>query len=279
MNELIKNYYKVDGPAVISFSGGATSGFMLHQVIQAYGGKLPDNIIPVFANTGLEHPKTYDFIKECSNQWNVKVYWVEYQTDKGWKEVDYDNCSRNGEPFDFVIEDRQYIPNPVTRFCTIELKIKTMDRFIKSIGWGDDYTELIGLRFDEPYRVAKLNDKKRKNEVYCPMYYAKNTLKDVDDFWNANSFKLEISRLYGNCVGCFLKGAAKLSRIAQEDDKALEWWASREEKPFGYKEDGTPKLGKFRSDRPSYRGLITMANEQTTFNFPDDDTIPCSCTD
>ena len=48
------NPYKIPRPALISFSGGRTSGFMLHNIIQAYGGKLPDDIHVVFANTGKE---------------------------------------------------------------------------------------------------------------------------------------------------------------------------------------------------------------------------------
>jgi len=52
------NPYKITGPAVVSFSGGATSGFMLKQILDSYSGVLPDNIVVCFANTGLEHEKT-----------------------------------------------------------------------------------------------------------------------------------------------------------------------------------------------------------------------------
>ena len=36
--------YKIPTPAVISFSGGRTSAFMLKQIINAYEGKLPEDI-------------------------------------------------------------------------------------------------------------------------------------------------------------------------------------------------------------------------------------------
>jgi len=56
------NPYAIDGPAVISFSGGRSSGFMLRNIIDAHGGTLPDDIKVIFANTGLEHHETYEFI-------------------------------------------------------------------------------------------------------------------------------------------------------------------------------------------------------------------------
>jgi hypothetical protein len=45
--------FLITGPAVISFSGGRTSGYMLHRIVQAHGGMaLPsgdDDGLDVFA--------------------------------------------------------------------------------------------------------------------------------------------------------------------------------------------------------------------------------------
>ena len=43
------NPYRVPRPAVISFSGGRTSGFMLKKILDAYAGRLPGDIAVVFA--------------------------------------------------------------------------------------------------------------------------------------------------------------------------------------------------------------------------------------
>ena len=53
----MSNPYKIPEPALISFSGGRTSGFMLWKILQAYNGKLPEDIWVVFANTGKKHQK------------------------------------------------------------------------------------------------------------------------------------------------------------------------------------------------------------------------------
>ena len=41
-----KHPYKIDGPAIISFSGGRTSGFMLRQIIDAHGGSIHAENLP-----------------------------------------------------------------------------------------------------------------------------------------------------------------------------------------------------------------------------------------
>ena len=71
--------YKVDGPALVSFSGGRTSGYMLFRILEAYGGSLPDDMHVVFANTGKERLETLDFVSECAQRWCVEIVWLEYR--------------------------------------------------------------------------------------------------------------------------------------------------------------------------------------------------------
>ena len=63
------NPYKIPTPAIISFSGGRTSGFMLWNIINAYGGKLPDDVFVCFANTGREIEHTLEFVNECEKHY------------------------------------------------------------------------------------------------------------------------------------------------------------------------------------------------------------------
>jgi 3'-phosphoadenosine 5'-phosphosulfate sulfotransferase (PAPS reductase)/FAD synthetase len=58
--------FHIEGPAVISFSGGRTSGLMLRRVLDAHGGTLPANVHVVFANTGLEREETLRFVDDCA---------------------------------------------------------------------------------------------------------------------------------------------------------------------------------------------------------------------
>ena len=116
------NPYRIAGPALISFSGGRTSAFMLKQILDAHGGTLPVDVRVCFANTGREMPETLDFVEECSQRWSVPIVWLEYDLDAPHhtRIVDHATASRNGEPFRAAIANRGFLPNPVTRFCTTE---------------------------------------------------------------------------------------------------------------------------------------------------------------
>ncbi len=52
--------FKLTGPALISFSGGRTSAFMLRRILDAGGGTLFPDVKVAFFNTGKERPETLD---------------------------------------------------------------------------------------------------------------------------------------------------------------------------------------------------------------------------
>ena len=282
----MRNPYAIDGPAVISTSGGRTSGFMLRQVMDAHGGVLPDDVIPVFCNTGQEHESTLKFLKDMQEHWGVRIVWLEYrytpEADKKntYVEVDYCTASRDGQPFSELVKAKSMLPNPITRFCTSELKISTTNRWCKEQGW-DEWERVVGLRYDEPRRVHKLKGNIKSEDVSAPMHDAKHTREDVMQFWSQQDFDLELpgdDDAFGNCVGCFLKGKAKLEKVAQSNPRNLEWWAKQEERT----DIQANAAGQFfRNDRPTYRQMLTQLTVQGRM-FDDaieDDTMPCSCHD
>ena len=277
----MRSAYYLTSPSVISFSGGRTSAFMLAKVLEAHEGKLPDYVKVVFTNTGLEHPKTLDFIERIAKEWGVDIVWLEYAgkaTKPRWKLVNHDTASRNGEPFTLIIKERQYLPNPVARFCTVELKILLLDRWAKDT-LGTEFRkhdQLIGLRYDEPRRVANIKKNRRRNPAATPMYEARHTLQDVTNFWAKQSFSLDIPMHQGNCQGCFLKSRYRTDLVARETPEALDWWIEQEKSMIGV---ATAKNHTFRKDRPSYENILKQSKMQLPM-FPDfDDTVSCHCTD
>lgn len=228
------NPYLISGPALISFSGGRTSGYMLKHILDAHGGVLPDDVVVTFANTGKEREETLRFVHDCATHWNVRVRWLEYRAgDQRFEEVGFNSASRNGEPFAALIAKKNYLPNAVTRFCTAELKIRVMRDFAKmALGWKN-WTNVIGLRYDEGHRVMKAlaaNDSgKQPWRNAMPMSRAKATRRDVMAFWAEQSFDLQLKPYEGNCDLCFLKGRAKLQALMRENPGMADWWINQEQ--------------------------------------------------
>ena len=112
------NPYYINEPAVISFSGGRSSAYMLHEILKAHDFKLPDYVKVIFANTGKEMPQTLDFVKDVGLNWEVDIVWLEYTGKKQFRQVTYETASRSGEPFAQLITDKNYLPNMMARLCT-----------------------------------------------------------------------------------------------------------------------------------------------------------------
>ena len=271
------NPYKITEPTCISFSGGRTSAYMLYKVLQAHDMSLPSEAIVCFANTGKEDEATLRFVKACSDNWNVEIHWVEYRdADPSFERVTFESASRNGEPFEALIKKRNYLPNPVTRFCTSELKIRSIHKYLKSLGWDhNEQMDWVGMRADEQRRAAKIADKSR-----IPLVTAGVTKETIGEFWRNQSFDLELPNMngvtmHGNCDLCFLKGGAQvLSLIAEKPERGI-WWAKMEALALASKPSGAV----FRSDRPSYASMIKFASEQTDMFDPNEEAIACFCGD
>ena len=274
--------FKITGPTCISFSGGRTSAYMLWRVLQSNEG-LPDDAIICFANTGREDEATLEFVRDCAEYWQVPITWLEFRdTEDRFEVVTFETASRNGEPFEALIRKRNYLPNPVTRFCTIDLKIRPIGRYLLSLGMADTKTEaenmsMIGMRADEQRRAAKIADKSR-----IPLVTAGITKEDVGAFWRAQPFDLGLPNnngvtMHGNCDLCFLKGGAQiLSLIAEKPARAV-WWAGMEALALALA--SKPSGAVFRSDRPSYASMAQFANDQADMFDKNEEAIACFCGD
>lgn len=227
-----ENPYLIQGPALISFSGGRTSGYMLHQILNAHDGLLPPDVHVAFANTGKEREETLRFVQECSNRWLVPIRWLEWRPMPDRVErVNFDTAARNGEPFEGLIALRGRLPNPLQRFCSRELKVEPIKAFCRALGW-ERWSNVIGLRYDEGMRVmrklAENDNGGHRWKSLMPMSKAKATKRDVMAFWARQPFDLGLKSYEGNCDLCFLKSRGSLEAIIRDAPGRAEWWAAQE---------------------------------------------------
>lgn len=257
MNPALEPYILPEGNVQIAFSGGRTSAYMLRQIIDANGG-LPDRVQVTFQNTGREMPETLDFVAEVGDRWGVNVVWLEYRPGaamhdwqfnavarafgyryaerfrlwwvpdpRGFSEVSHNSASRDGEPFLALVLSKQYLPNQQTRFCTIELKIRTAKRYLVSLGWPR-WVNATGIRADEPHRLNKPKPKDRWT-TWNPLAAAGRGRHHVAAFWQAQPFDLRLPNVggncwLGNCDGCFLKSEAHIAAFTRDFAERAAWW-------------------------------------------------------
>ncbi len=253
--------YLITGPALISFSGGRTSAFMLHQIIQAHGGALPADVIPVFCNTGKEREETLRFVHECASRWDVEVVWLERTPGGDFERVRYNSASRSGEPFAALISETGVPPNWKRRYCTADLKVLPKAQFAESLGWSVVWTNAIGLRADEGVRILKFFAASERHgdgreKVKVPLAEAKVTVQDVMGFWAGQPFDLGLRPWESNCDLCFLKGRGVRKAVIRDNPATALWWVEQERLTDGFFD---------RRDR--YAALAAEVRQQPHFRF------------
>lgn len=225
---------------ISSFSGGKTSAYMTIKLKQKY----PDLIV-LFANTGQENQETLDFVHNCDIEYNLGVIWLEVlvhhgeRKSTGFKIVDYELASMEGEPFEEMIL-KYGIPNKAFPHCTRELKLNPIKAWLKH-NKIVDYKMAVGIRIDEERRSAI---DAVKNKLFYPFIEQKIDKIDVNDFWEDQPFNLELEDYQGNCKWCWKKSTKKLLRIMQENPEQFDFPERMEQLHglSGYNEDGTKRV-------------------------------------
>lgn len=201
---------------LISFSGGATSGYMTYTLLKEYADQY--EMIVVFANTGEENEATLKFVDDCDKNMGFGVVWVEadvkygVRKSSGHKVVNYETASRSGEPYEDHIV-KYGIPNMKFPHCTRELKRNPIEDYAESLGWGTDYFTAIGIRTDEIRRVKPQGARKI---IYPLVDLFPSDKQDVQSFWEDQEFRLQLKEHEGNCKWCWKKSDSKLMRLMTE---------------------------------------------------------------
>ena len=257
---------------------------MLWRVLQSNGG-LPDEARVIFCNTGLEDEATMKFVEDCQVNWRVPITWLEYRLGPTFEMVKFETARRNGEPFDDVIKQREpSLPNGRSRYCSSELKTRTMHRYFKSLGWTE-WDSFVGIRADEPKRVAKFranNHPEGAHEsVHLPLAIEGISALDVHEFWNQQPFTLGLESINGhtpsgNCRLCYLKPPHRVLSLIKERPESATWYIKHEAEA-AKRCTGDGQF--FAIDRPSYAQMLKFSQDQRDMFDPQQEAISCFCGD
>lgn len=291
----------------VLFSGGRTSGFMLRSMLDD-NSDYRDKYITIFCNTGKERSETLDFVHEVETKWDVPVVWLEYTRisaceippgifptprrntnlakavergdDAHWfKVVDYETANRDGKPFEAMLSWAKSLPNPVSRVCSTQLKIRTSMRYLFSLGIKQ-YSPSIGIRADEAHRSIEILASCDSYETpKFPLIEGGIIESNVNTFWKFNDFDLRLKNYEGNCDLCFLKAKWKRIQLIKDNPDMPKWWKDQETNKA--KILGAGSRGAFFQLGNSYEKLEKMAlrqnlEQELELDFSEQD-IPCSC--
>lgn len=221
----------------ISFSGGETSAFMAHLCLTEEAIRSQyDAVRVVFANTGEENEETLDFVDRCDRHFGLNTVWVEavihHEERKSptHQVVNVNTASRYGAPFEEAI--RKYgIPNAKFKDCTRNLKLRPMESYLRSVGWAPGtYDTAIGIRDDERSRAVIGAERKRRRIVYPLIDYRPTTKPQVNAWWAAQPFRLNLKGFQGNCRWCWKKSFRKHLTLIQTEPEVFDFPRRMEEK-------------------------------------------------
>jgi len=223
----------------------------------------------VFSNTGQEHERTLEFIKNCDDEWGFNTTWIEAKviedTGTSFNIVTFETAARNGEPFESVI-NKYGISNQAYPHCTRELKLQPMLKYYKDKGWTY-HNIAIGIRADERRRVSKYA---AENRIIYPLIDLFPTDKPfILDWFKQQPFDLQIPDRLGNCVWCWKKTMSKHLNLIKDNPEIYDFPRRMERTKglCGYNEDGTHRVF-FRGNR-STDDLFQIASHDTQMGLFD----------
>lgn len=141
---------------VVSFSGGETSAYLCKAMIDKFGR---ENVDFVFMDTGAEHPKTYEFIKNVNNHFNLNLtclrgdFSLPIGSGVGFRVVHIDDCKPDLKPYKEMMS-KYGVPYIGGMFCTDRMKLRVFRKYCDDKYGKGNYETWLGIRADEPARLV-----------------------------------------------------------------------------------------------------------------------------
>jgi len=121
---------------ILGLSGGKDSAALAVHMNQSH----PElNIEYFFTDTGYELKETYDFLNKLKTRLDKPIHYIN---------------PRNS--FDYFLKKyNNFLPSATARWCTIEMKLKSMEAWLKpALDEGQEIITYVGIRYDERGRVG-----------------------------------------------------------------------------------------------------------------------------
>lgn len=202
---------------VVSFSGGRTSAYLVHLMEERR--KRGEEVHYIFMDTGAEHPKTYDFVRNVANYWNINVTCLrvipapELGQPSTYEVLDIAEIKPDLIPWRRVLAKYGH-PYVGGAFCTDRMKTVPFTKYCQEVFGRGNYQTWLGMRADEPKRIKRVDSFSYLADI------SDFEKQDVLDWWKEQPFDLGIQEHLGNCVFCIKKSMQKVA-LATKDEPEL----------------------------------------------------------
>ncbi len=252
MPKLKNETHNPDEANVVSLSGGKDSTALALLALE----KEPANLAFVFADTGNEHPLTYEYVEYLEQRlgpiMRLRANFDDRIANK--REVVADKWRRDGVPEEHVLEALEYLqptgnpfldlcmwkgrfPSTRVRFCSEQLKAIPINRLMAEL--TDDFSEVyswIGIRHDESRDRADAVMLEDSAHIPGLMYYRPILKWTAEDCFAMHKkhgiepnplYKMGMGRV--GCMPCIHAGKDEVFEIAKRFPEELERLAKWEE--------------------------------------------------
>ena len=191
---------------LLGLSGGRDSAALAVFMRQAY----PELAIGYFfTDTGKELPEVYEFLGRLEGFLG--------------KRIEYLNPDRD---FDFWLREYgNFLPSPRTRWCTRQLKLRPLERWIKDdLNAGTRVVSYVAIRADEPERIG-MHATHPNLEVRFPLREHGLDKAAVLDLLESSGLGLPTYyrwRSRSGCTFCFYQQKIEWVRLKREHPEAFE---------------------------------------------------------
>lgn len=201
---------------VVSLSGGRTSAYLAHLMKD----RDPETEF-IFMDTGAEHPKTYEFIRNIIKHWKIKLTCLrvipnpEMNKPSTYEILSASQIGPDLEPWRRMLSKYGH-PYVGGAFCTDRMKTVPFIKYCDERFGRGNYTTWLGMRIDEPKRTTPKPGIRYLAEI------SDFEKQDVIDWWQEQPFDLEIQEHLGNCVFCIKKSIQKVALAAKDEPELAE---------------------------------------------------------
>jgi 3'-phosphoadenosine 5'-phosphosulfate sulfotransferase (PAPS reductase)/FAD synthetase len=239
----------IEGPALVSFSGGRTSGYMLAHILERARqdglpvGQLWPDVHVLFCNTGKEDDRTLDFVHACAQRWSVPIRWLEYRRFylPAYKSPEVAEAARRArEAFGLVF---QSLPEGVTEPGFAEVTYVTAARTSDEPSKKHPFTNLIGMS-GVPNAATRLCSTEMKTRVMKKFMLAQGYREWINIVGIRGDEPKRVARMRVKPPERW-ENAVPLAEAEVSEREVLAFWSDQ---PFDLQLPHDPELGTYEGN-------------------------------